>query len=188
MRDTTVIRRSHQLDGFHAWADRSSIYIGQTVTLYSTEIEGATYRWSPATDLETPTAASTQATPMDTLVCYTVEVTGSDGCKASDTVCLRSTMLVCGERDYHIPNAFTPNNDGINDEVDFGSPILSEIHVAIFNRWGQCVYESDDPTNCRWNGIYKDNACLPGVYTYTCRIRCHNGVENDFKGDITLIR
>jgi gliding motility-associated-like protein len=185
--DTTVIRRSHALDGFHAWADRSSVYIGQTVTLYSTEIAGATYRWSPSTDLETPTAASTHATPTDTLVCYVVEATAPDGCKATDTVCIRCTDIHCGEPDYHIPNAFTPNNDGINDEVDFASPILTEIHVAIFNRWGQCVYESDDLNNCRWNGIYNGNACLPGVYTYTCRIRCHNGIETELKGDITLI-
>lgn len=185
--DTTVIRRSHALDGFHAWADRSSVYIGQTVTLYSTEIAGATYRWSPSTDLETPTAASTRATPTDTVVCYVVEATAPDGCKATDTVCIRCTDIHCGEPDYHIPNAFTPNNDGINDEVDFASPILTEIHVAIFNRWGQCVYESDDLNNCRWNGIYNGNACLPGVYTYTCRIRCHNGIETELKGDITLI-
>ncbi|MBR1549669.1 MAG: gliding motility-associated C-terminal domain-containing protein [Bacteroidales bacterium] len=185
--DTTVIRRSHQLDGFHAWADRSSIYVGQTITLYSTEIAGATYRWSPSTDLETPSAASTRTTPLDTVVCYVVEATSADGCKATDTVCIHCTALHCGDPDYHIPNAFTPNNDGVNDEVDFSSPILTEVHVAIFNRWGQCIYESDDVNNCRWNGFYNGNACLPGVYTYTCRIRCHNGIETELKGDITLI-
>lgn len=185
--DTTAIVRSHTLDNFHAWADRSSVYLGQTVTLHSTAIDGATYRWTPATDLETPAAASTQATPTDTAVCYAVEVTGADGCKASDTVCIHCTVLNCGDPDYHIPNAFTPNNDGINDAVDFSSPILSEIHVAIFNRWGQCIYESDDVNNCRWDGRYRDNACLPGVYTYTCRIRCLNGTETELKGDITLI-
>lgn len=185
--DTTVISRSHTLDGFHAWADRSSVYVGQTITLFSSEIEGATYRWSPTTDIEDPTAASTHATPTDTLVCYVVTVTSPDGCKASDTVCIRCTDISCGDPDYHIPNAFTPNNDGVNDVVDFSSSILTEIHVAIFNRWGQCVYESSDLNDCRWDGTYRNNACLPGVYTYTCRIRCHNGIENELKGDITLL-
>lgn len=185
--DTTVISRSHTLDDFHAWADRTSIYLGQTVTLFSTEIPGATYRWSPATDLDRPSEASTKATPADTVACYVVTITSTDGCTASDTLCIHCTELNCGEPDYHIPNAFTPNNDGINDYVDFSSTLLSEIHVAVFNRWGQCVFRSDDINNCLWDGRYNDNACLPGVYTYTCRIRCLNDVETEFKGDITLI-
>ena len=87
-----------------------------------------------------------------------------------------------------IPNAFTPNDDGINDVVDFGSPMLTEIHVAVFNRWGECVFESEDLTRCTWDGMYRNARCLPGVYTYTCRIRCVNQVETELKGDITLIR
>lgn len=186
--DTTVISRNHDLDNFQAWADSYNIYLGESVLLHSTEIDGATYRWSPPTDLDTPTEASTAATPTDTLSCYVVEVTSPQGCKASDTVCISCSVIHCGDPDYHIPNAFTPNNDGINDVVDFSSPLLSEIHVAIFNRWGECVYESSDLTNCRWDGIYKNTPCLPGVYTYTCRIRCHNNIESELKGNITLIR
>lgn len=185
--DTTVIIRNHQLDSLQAWADRTVVYLGEEVTLHATDIPGATYRWSPATDLRNPTEAVTTATPADTLACYTVTATTADGCHAEATVCIKTSAIVCGDPDYIIPNAFTPNRDGINDEVDFSSPILSEIHVAIFNRWGECVYESDDLTRCRWDGTYRNNPCLPGVYTYTCRIKCHNGVETELKGDITLI-
>lgn len=186
--DTTVISRNHSLDNFHAWADSYQIYLGASVGLHCTEIDGASYRWTPTTDIDNPTRANTTATPADTAVCYTVEVTSANGCKARDTVCLKCTSIRCGDPDYHIPNAFTPNNDGINDVVDFGNPLLSELHVAVFNRWGECVYETSDLTNCRWDGIYKNTPCLPGVYTYTCRIRCHNNVETELKGDITLIR
>lgn len=188
LRDTTTITRNHSLDSFHAWADRYRVYVGETVNLYSTEVEGASYRWTPPTDLENPTEAHTIATPSDTAVCYRVEVTTVDGCKASDTVCLTCTSIHCGAPDYVIPNAFTPNNDGINDVVDFGSPLLSELHVAIFNRWGECVYETSDLNDCRWDGKYRNTPCQPGVYVYTCRIRCHNNVETELKGDITLIR
>ena len=185
--DTTTLVRNHDLDSFHAWADQTHVFIGESVWLHATEIEGATYRWTPSVDLETPTEPNTKATPTDTAVCYHVEVTTTQGCKAVDTVCLTCSAIRCGEPDYVIPNAFTPNHDGINDEVDFYSPILSELHVAIFNRWGECVYESSDLTDCRWDGTYKNTPCLPGVYTYTCRIRCHNGIETILKGDITLI-
>ncbi|MGX8712935.1 MAG: gliding motility-associated C-terminal domain-containing protein [bacterium] len=186
--DTTIITRSHLLDGFRAWADQTEIYLGQNVTLYATEIEGAVYNWAPVTDLRTPTAPNTVATPADTLSCYTVTVTTPDGCTAEASVCIRCKEMVCGEPEYVIPNAFTPNHDGVNDVVDFGSEILSEVRVSVFNRWGECVFESNDLTNCRWDGTYRNNDCLPGVYMYTCHIRCHNGVETDLKGDITLIR
>lgn len=186
--DTTVITRNHDLDNFRAWADNSHIYLGQTVMLHATDILDATYRWTPSTDLQTPTLPNTQATPADTAVCYAVEATTSQGCKASDTVCITCTAIRCGDPDYFIPNAFTPNNDGINDYVDFYSPLLSELHLAIFNRWGECVYQTTDLADCRWDGTYRNTPCLPGVYTYTCRIRCHNGIETELKGDITLIR
>lgn len=186
--DTTTISRSHLLDGFHAWADQTQIYLGQNVTLHATEVEGAAYQWTPVTDLTTPTVPNTVATPTDTLACYHVTASTPDGCVGEDSVCIHCSTLVCGEPEYMIPNAFTPNNDGINDVVDFGSTILSEIHVSIFNRWGECVFESDDLTNCRWDGKCRNSDCLPGVYVYTCRIRCLNGVETDLKGDITLIR
>jgi gliding motility-associated-like protein len=186
--DTTRIVRNHQLDNFDAWADKYVLYIGESVWLHCTEVEGATYTWQPATDLEQPTAPNTLARPQDSLPCYSVEVVTADGCTASDTLCLRCSKIRCGEPEYFIPNAFTPNDDGVNDAVEFGNPILSELHIAVFNRWGECVFEGDNPTQCSWDGTYRNTQCLPGVYTYTCRIRCHNNEEAELKGDITLIR
>ena len=191
LRDTTVIVRSHLLDSLHVWADRTQIYLGESIGLHAEvvhEVGGMTYQWSPATDIDKPTDPNPTATPTDTAVCYRVTVTSADGCSATDSVCIRCTDIICGAPEYVIPNAFTPNADGVNDEVDFGSPLLTELHVAVFNRWGECVFESEDLTHCRWDGTYKNTRCLPGVYTYTCRVRCHNGVESEFKGDITLIR
>lgn len=186
--DTTTLIRNHDLDNFHAWTDQSHFYLGASIELHSTEIDGASYHWAPSGDLENPSAPNTLATPSDTSVCYHVQVTSPQGCKASDTLCLKGSIIHCGTPDYFIPNAFTPNGDGINDFVDFSSPLLSEIHIALFNRWGQCVFQSDNLNDCRWDGTYQNNRCLPGVYTYTCRIRCHNGQETELKGDITLIR
>ncbi len=189
--DTTVIGRNHLLDSLHARADRTQIYLGESVGLHADlghEVGGISFLWTPATDIDHPDSQNPTATPSDTNVCYTVTASTSDGCEASDTICIKSTEIICGNPEYSIPNAFTPNGDGINDMVDFSSAILSEIHVAIFNRWGECVFESEDLNNCRWDGTYRNNACLPGVYTYTCRIRCHNGVETELKGDITLIK
>ena len=64
---------------------------------------------------------------------------------------------------------------------------VREFYIAIFTRWGEMVYESHDINAC-WDGRYKNNLCLPGVYTYYCKVSCEAGMENQFKGDITLIR
>lgn len=189
--DTTVISRNHLLDSLHAWADRYSIYLGESVQLHAElphEMGGISLLWTPAVDLDRPDIANPIATPTDTFVCYTVTASTPDGCTARDSVCIHCDLLHCGAPDYIIPNAFTPNDDGINDIIDFSSPLLTEIHIAIFNRWGECVFSSDDLINCRWDGTYRNERCLPGVYTYTCRIRCLTGAETDLKGNITLIR
>lgn len=189
--DTTAISRSHMADSLNVWAERTHLFIGESVPLHADlprQPDGTTFLWTPAVDLDRPDIPNPIATPSDTSVCYTATVSTPDGCTASGTVCLKCSTLICGAPEYVIPNAFTPNGDGINDIVDFSSPILSEIHIAIFNRWGECVYQSESLTDNRWDGTYKNTLCLPGVYTYTCRIRCHNGIETDLKGDITLIR
>ena len=187
--DTSVILRDRQLDSsLHVWADSHEVFLGESVGLHADVAgDGVSFMWSPATDIDNPTDAEPTATPTDTAVCYTVTATTQNGCSASDSVCLHCTTVVCGAPLFTIHNAFSPNGDGINDRLCFNTDELLEFHIAIFNRWGERVYESDDPSQC-WDGTYRGNMCMPGVYTYTCHIRCHADKENDFKGDITLIR
>ncbi|MBP5528354.1 MAG: gliding motility-associated C-terminal domain-containing protein [Bacteroidales bacterium] len=184
--DTSVITRDNTLDNLSVWADRYEMYLGESVQLHASD-GAASYLWAPDADLDRPDLQHPTATPSDTAACYYVVATAASGCSRSDTLCLHCTDIICGAPEFVVPNAFTPNGDGINDRLCFNADILTEFHIAIFNRWGQCVYESDDATQC-WDGIFRNTPALAGVYTYTCHIRCHNGVENDFKGDITLIR
>lgn len=185
--DTTTIVRNHSLDGLRAWADNYEIYLGESVRLHAEAGEGTTFVWSPASDIDQPTSANPLATPTVNDPCYTVVATAADGCTRSDTVCLHCNEVVCGPPLFLIPNAFTPNGDGQNDQICFNPQDVVEFHIAIFNRWGERVYESEDVNEC-WDGTYRGNLCLPGVYTYTCHIGCPAGQTNDFKGDITLIR
>lgn len=186
--DTTIITRSHRFDNLRLWADLTKIYLGQSVMLHAevSDNEQVSYSWSPAVTLDRPDIPTPVATPVDTLAVYTL--TATDGiCTMTDTLIIHCIDVVCGDPEFIIPNAFTPNGDGINDRLCFNGDILADFSILIYNRWGQCVYQSTDPSQC-WDGTYHNAQCLPGVYTYTCHIRCHNGTENDFKGDITLIR
>lgn len=89
-----------------------------------------------------------------------------------------------------IPNAFSPNNDGRNDQLR----ILSEGGVSlkefsIYNRYGQQVFTTTD-INQAWDGKFNNKEEGMGVYYYFIRMICGNekNKEVTFKGDITLIR
>jgi gliding motility-associated-like protein len=89
----------------------------------------------------------------------------------------------------YVPTAFTPNNDGLND--DFKIKIIGETsvnHFRIYNRWGQIVYENKDMTKS-WNGKFKGVEIPSGVYIWMM-----DGIDTYFKkpftqkGLVTLIR
>ncbi len=90
-----------------------------------------------------------------------------------------------------IPNAFTPNNDGLNDVF---KPVgildgIRDYELIVWNRWGEMIFESRDP-NIGWNGEYKNNGTLnqEGVYVYTIKYISPRGEPKNNKGHITLIR
>ena len=186
--DTSLIVRDHTVDSLRAWVERDHIILGESVRLHTSGVEGtAIYNWLPGHTVDNPGASDPLATPDDTLVCYTVTAVSELGCEASARTCVECTAIVCGEPELALPNAFTPDGDGINDMVCFNSDLITDFSIAIFNRWGQCVFSSDALGTC-WDGTFNGRPCLQGVYTYTCHIRCVSGQENDLKGDITLIR
>ena len=91
----------------------------------------------------------------------------------------------------HFPNAFTPNNDAKND-VFQGKGILSGLQdysFTVWNRWGERVFETNDPF-VGWNGM-KDNdgAIAPnGVYVYHAKYIGPRGDAEEFTGHVTLLR
>ncbi len=82
---------------------------------------------------------------------------------------------VCGDNcpEYELPNVFTPNGDGQNDQFGPFLPYLGvlEIDLQIFNRWGQVVFRSNDP-DINWRGTYleSDQPVPDGVYYYVCNV------------------
>lgn len=89
---------------------------------------------------------------------------------------------------YSIPNAFSPNGDGKNDEfcLQGWSACPSVFSVMIFDRWGERVFESADPDFC-WDGVYKGQKLNADVFVYVIRSETEKKVVNK-KGNIALIR
>lgn len=91
---------------------------------------------------------------------------------------------------FYIPNAFTPNADGVNDYFfDAGYVLdIQSYNMSIFNRWGQKVYEVDNYTKF-WNGYdRKGNIAAEGVYVYSIEVTTKGGKTHQFNGTVSLIR
>jgi gliding motility-associated-like protein len=89
-----------------------------------------------------------------------------------------------------IPNCFTPNGDGINETFKVESRNLTGFTMVIYNRWGQELFESEDP-QYGWDGKVSGRLCPIGTYFYLIRYitECSSGITRDGvkKGSITLL-
>ena len=93
------------------------------------------------------------------------------------------------ESKLEMPNAFSPNGDGINDiyKAKAGYQSLVEFHAYIFNRWGQKLYEWDNPAN-GWDGTYKGKDVKQGVYFVLVKAKGADGRIFNIKKDVNLLR
>ncbi|MFN7115615.1 MAG: gliding motility-associated C-terminal domain-containing protein [Saprospiraceae bacterium] len=89
--------------------------------------------------------------------------------------------------DPFIPNAFSPNNDGVNDVFQiFSTCPYNDYNMIIFDRWGSKIFQSTDST-AGWDGLVNGVAAQQGAYVYFISVQ-ENGKEKTFSGTITLIR
>ncbi len=115
---------------------------------------------------------------------YAVTVT-IDGCSATDTV------LVAKDCYVDVPNVFTPNGDGVNDYF-FPRTLLTRsvvgFKMSIFNRWGQVIYETSSTDGQGWDGAMNKEPQPSGVYIYLIEAVFKDGMTEQHKGNVTLLR
>jgi gliding motility-associated-like protein len=154
---------------------------------YSNNI--STYTWTPEKSLSCTNCAIPFANPQFTTT-YKIAVVDSNGCKAVSSIIVR---VICVDKNYFIPNTFSPNNDGQND-VFFprGSGVDRIQSMRIFNRWGEIVFEKKNfPANSQadgWNGMVRGKPAESDAYIYIIEVICDNGQIIPIKGNVTLIR
>lgn len=147
----------------------------------------AEVRWGPdsigcSTCLEAmvhPTKATT----------YTVTVFDDGGCSANAEL----SLLIQSRQNIFVPNAFSPNNDGINDVlmVYAGQEVTKVRSFKIHNRWGALVHDQanftpNDPA-FGWDGRFRGKRLDSGVYLYTAELELVNGKTVLLTGDITMV-
>ena len=104
------------------------------------------------------------------------------GCR--DTICADIDARVVPLLD--VPNAFTPNGDGVNDRVFVRGFGIAKMNWMIFNRWGTLVFQSAD-RKIGWDGNYKGSKQPKEVYHYVLDVEFSDGKKYQKKGDITLL-
>lgn len=148
------------------------------------------YSWSPTDGLENPYSATTMATPEETTT-YTVTIIdgtfGQGQCITSANVELRVYDFVCGPPNLFLPNAFTPNGDGNNDILYLRGDNITSMHLAIYNRWGELVFETRDQS-VGWDGTFRGKPVDPAVFVYHLEADCGDGLRYFDKGNVTVIR
>ncbi len=117
---------------------------------------------------------------------FTIYAEGEGGCLDTAYVTVDNIKDCCN---FFVPNAFTPNNDGRNDEFSVwfeGNP--KSFKLQIFNRWGQSVFQSLNKYHT-WDGTYNGREVDMGVYFYLLEGECYER-ESPLQesGDVTLIR
>jgi gliding motility-associated-like protein len=107
----------------------------------------------------------------------------NDGCYDSTT----QKIVVNSCDNIFIPNSFTPNGDGHNDQFKAYGNNIKEMKMMIFNQWGQKIFETTN-MNTGWDGSFGGKPQPSGVYMYTCRLILDTGETIDKKGSINLVR
>jgi len=141
--------------------------------------------WLPKGSTRPATGYAVMAGP-DKPTTYTAVAT-KGACRQSAETQVEAYTQGCIDKDVFIPNTFTPNNDGQNDVLFVRGLKIDDVYFAVYNRWGELVFETNDKTK-GWDGVYKNKPADIGVFGWYLKVRCFNGEETFRKGNVTLIR
>ena len=147
------------------------------------------FSWMPDTFLTCYVCPDPTAEPPNTTT-FTITVTDQQGCIATDDV----TVYIVKNRPIYIPNAFSPNGDGTNDNFTlYGGIAARKIQLLrIFNRWGALVFEGQDldlgDVSQGWDGTFKGEVLPPDVFAFYALIEFIDDEVILYEGDLTILK
>ncbi len=170
------------------------LFLGETATLSPVVIapsaDIATIEWTPVDNLSCVDCLEPQATPFGTTE-YVISIVDENGCQANASI----VLVVSEKTSVFTPDAFSPNDDSINDVFTIYANeglVESVTFLKIFDRWGGNVFESYDfPPNDQtfgWDGKNDGEPVGLGVYVFLAEVRLINGKTVILEGGITVIR
>lgn len=168
--------------------DSFQIRLGDEIVLnpilFPIDTNNTTFIWQPSSDLSCADCFSPIASPKLNTI-YELSVINSAGCVISNEVFVGvdNNLIV------FVPNAFTPNGDGVNDILRVFGISIKRINFGVFNRWGEKVFEVDtEDIESGWDGKYKGKDLPNGVFVYYLEAEFEDGQQKILKGSIILVR
>lgn len=167
---------------------------GDTVAISASGPSLDKVEWTPAFSLDCPICLSVNAYPVTTTT-YTVTGSNNAGCMDSASVVI--TVLPKEDKaggKLYVPNAFSPDGNGINDRFEvFLEDSSAEIQsFQVFNRWGDLVFDGGSVLPGQgmgyWDGRISGKKADPGVYVWKIVVKHTNGKSVLLKGSVTLFR
>ncbi|HMG16507.1 MAG TPA: gliding motility-associated C-terminal domain-containing protein [Saprospiraceae bacterium] len=153
-----------------------------TVLLNATFDQDYIYKWSPPGTLSADDIYNPIAHPTET-ISYFLTVSDENACIAKDSITVFEVCLC----NVYLPNAFSPNDDEINDVLYVRGENFRSMELIIFNRWGQMVFKTTDQS-IGWDGSHGGEKYDTDVFAFYLNVTCLNGEKYTKKGNINLIR
>jgi gliding motility-associated-like protein len=148
------------------------------------------YLWTPSTGLSCATCPQPSFVA-DKSITYRVQVRTPFGCTATDDI---NIAVLCGKGSVYIPNAFTPNNDGLNDVFYVSGYGIAKVkRFSIFDRWGKLIFNKENvPAGDRkygWDGnVLGSEVTITTAFVYIVEVECVGGTTIPLKGSVLLVR
>lgn len=116
---------------------------------------------------------------------YPIAMIVKNGWGCSDT--LVKMIVIENEYSLYVPNAFTPDGDGINDVFTPKGVGILKYELTVFDRWGEQVFKSTDFFK-GWDGSFKGNPCQTDTYTWIIHANSPGGKSKEYAGHVTLYK
>ena len=148
--------------------------------VFNAEFPNATYLWQDG-------STEPQFTVEEAGTYSVVVMVGE--CVMEDELVIEEQIYDCIECDFFFPNTFTPDFDGINDELKILTPCpISEYNFVIFDRWGNQVFQTSNPDEA-WDGTFKNKPVANGIYAAYIDFRFSSKRDPElYRTDVLLTR
>lgn len=197
--DTSLVLSFSELVQLTVSPDYVELRPGESVQLNAiSNQDEVEYSWAPAVFLSNPDIRNPICTP-ERSVSYLVYATNTAGCVRVDTV--RVVVKINREQEVYIPDAFTPNEDGVNDVfyVRSSSPAVHSLdYVRIYDKYNELVFDARGETTTDlitpenpefgWDGTFRGQKAEAGSYRYVIAVRFVDQKVTLFSGTLQLIR
>lgn len=160
--------------------DDTTIMPGSSVQLQI--LGGQMWSWVPTTYLDSPDSSNPISTP-EIDITYYVATVDNLGCNHLDSI-----TIYLEEFPFYVPNAFSPDGDGVNDYFHIvTNNKVKSLTVSVYSILGEKVFESDD-MQFQWDGLYRNEIVQGNILSYKALFTLNSGITYKRFGNVTIAR